>query len=140
MPKKTTRTTKSAQQKAREEQWRRRVNAQGLATVDEYADASPVEDLDESLDEEIVPAATTRTMSATRSRQSASAMPGRASSVVAQQRRTPASATRASRLRPAVASLSMEEEMHYVRSDIRRLIILTAICLAILIALSFVLR
>ena len=140
MPKKTTRTTKSAQQKAREEQWRRRVSAQGLAAVDEFADSSPVEDLEESLDEEIVPAATTRTMSAARSRQPASAMAGRASAVAAQQRRASASATRASRLRPAVASLSMEEEMYYVRSDIRRLIVLTAICLAILIALSFVLR
>ncbi|MEO6457708.1 MAG: hypothetical protein ABIO92_05475, partial [Chloroflexia bacterium] len=63
-------------------------------------------------------------------------------SAAVQQRRTPAAmSARASRLRPASANtLSIDEEMYYVRSDIRRLIILTAICLAVLIALSFIIR
>jgi hypothetical protein len=34
--------------------------------------------------------------------------------------------------------MSVEEEMRYVRGDIRSLCILTAICLAVLIALAFV--
>jgi hypothetical protein len=38
----------------------------------------------------------------------------------------------------AANQMSIEDEMAYVRSDIRRLIILTGICLLILIALSFV--
>ena len=139
MPKKTTRTAKSSQQKAREEQWRRRVTAQGLATIDDVAEVSPADDLDDTMAEEAVPVASTRTMTAARPRQASQVGSGRAASA-AQQRRTPAAATRASRLRPAATSLSMEEEMYYVRSDIRRLIILTAICLAVLIALSFIIR
>jgi len=35
-------------------------------------------------------------------------------------------------------ALSVDDEMHYIKGDIRRLIILTAICLAVIIALSFV--
>jgi hypothetical protein len=49
-------------------------------------------------------------------------------------------AARPGRMRLAANTLSIDEEMHYVRSDIRRLIILTAICLVVLIALSFVLK
>ena len=141
MPKKTTRTAKSSQQKAREEQWRRRVTAQGLTTVDDFTDVSPANDIDENTDEGSAPVPSAHTMTAARPRQGSPVAAGRASSAAAQQRRTPASAaTRASRLRPAATSLSMEEEMYYVRSDIRRLIILTAICLAVLIALSFLIR
>jgi hypothetical protein len=57
------------------------------------------------------------------------------------QKRAGASATRGSaRLRMAANQMSIDDEMAYVRSDIRRLIILTAICMAVLIALAFVLR
>jgi hypothetical protein len=34
--------------------------------------------------------------------------------------------------------MSIEDEMYYVRSDIRRLILLTAACVAVLIVLLFV--
>jgi hypothetical protein len=37
----------------------------------------------------------------------------------------------------AASTMSIEEEMHYVRGDIRRLIILTAICLAVIVILAF---
>jgi hypothetical protein len=36
--------------------------------------------------------------------------------------------------------MSIDDEMDYVRSDIRRLIMLTALCLIVLIALAFVIR
>jgi hypothetical protein len=36
--------------------------------------------------------------------------------------------------------MSIEDEMAYVRSDIRRLVILTGLCLAVLILLAFVIR
>ncbi len=141
MPKKTTRPVKSSQQKAREEQWRRRVNAQGLTTVDDFTETATVDALEENVGEETLPVSSARTMTAARPRQASPVAAGRASAGATQQRRTPvATAARASRLRPAAPSLSMEEEMYYVRSDIRRLIILTAICLAVLIALSFVLK
>ena len=141
MPKKTTRPAKTSQQKAREEQWRRRVNAQGLtATTDAFTDVSPDDGLEESPEGVTLPVSSARTMTTTRPRQAtpAATTTTRTPSTAAQQRRTPAAAARASRLRPAATSLSMEEEMYYVKSDIRRLIILTAICLAVLIALSFI--
>ena len=45
---------------------------------------------------------------------------------------------RAARARIGVQTMSIPEEMHYIRTDIRKLVILTAICIAVLIALSFV--
>jgi hypothetical protein len=52
-----------------------------------------------------------------------------------------ATSTRGSaRLRLAPYQMSIEDEMSYVRSDIRRLIILTGLCLAVLILLAFVIR
>ena len=143
MPKKTARPAKTSQQKAREEQWRRRVSAQGLAAVEDYGDAPVTAEIDESLDEETVAVASSRTVITPTSRQTTPVAAGRAPARATQPRRAAgagSAAARASRLRPAAQSLSMEEEMYYVRSDIRRLIILTAICLAVLIALSFVLR
>jgi hypothetical protein len=47
---------------------------------------------------------------------------------------------RTGRMKLAANAMSIDEEMHYVRSDIKRLIMLTAICLVVLIALSFVIR
>lgn len=141
MPKKTTRPAKSSQQRAREEQWRRRVSAQGLTTVDGSAATMDTTDFDENPDEQAEPELSASTMTTVRPREAMPARSARAASAAVQQRRTPAAAAaRASRLRPAANSLSVDEEMYYVRSDIRRLIILTAICLAVLIALSFVIR
>jgi hypothetical protein len=57
--------------------------------------------------------------------------------MAASQRRA-ATPARNTRVRMAADTFTIEEEMYYVRSDIRRLIILTAICLAVLIALAFV--
>ncbi|HEY0071241.1 MAG TPA: hypothetical protein VGE04_14850, partial [Chloroflexia bacterium] len=45
---------------------------------------------------------------------------------------------RQSRSRYAANVMSIEDEMYYVRSDIRRLILLTAACVAVLIVLLFV--
>ena len=140
MPKKSTRPAKSSQQRAREEQWRRRVSAQGLATIDGPATTTNAPDFDENADEQSVPEVATSTITSARARESMPSRSGRAASSAVQQRRTPTAANRASRLRPAATSLSIDEEMYYVRTDIRRLVILTAICLAVLIALSFVIN
>jgi hypothetical protein len=51
-----------------------------------------------------------------------------------------ASASRSARARTATPALSLEEEMYYVRTDIRRLVMLTVICIAVLVVLSFILR
>lgn len=141
MPKKSTRPAKSSQQRAREEQWRRRVSAQGLATIDGPATTTNAPDFDENADEQAEPELSTSTMTTVRARDATPARSNRATSAAVQQRRTPtAAAARASRLRPAANSLSIDEEMYYVRTDIRRLVILTAICFAVLIALSFVIN
>ncbi len=141
MPKKTTRPVKSSQQRIREEQWRRRVSAQGLTAVDSPAstlDSADFTEVPEELAEMDLSVSTTTTI---RPREATPPRSNRSAAAAVQQRRTPASsAARASRLRPAANALTVDEEMYYVRTDIRRLIILTAICLAVLIALSFVLN
>ena len=44
----------------------------------------------------------------------------------------------AARARFATNTMSIADEMHYVKADIRKLVVLTAICLAVLIVLSFI--
>ena len=45
---------------------------------------------------------------------------------------------RGARVRLSANTLPLGEEMNYIRNDIRKLVILTAICLVVIIALSFV--
>jgi hypothetical protein len=47
---------------------------------------------------------------------------------------------RTARTRLPVNTMSLEDEMNYVRSDIRSLIILTAMCLAVIIVLAFIIQ
>jgi hypothetical protein len=144
MPKKTSTT---AQQRARQEQWRRRVDAQmgvGTATQPmgdmgmsgEVADAN----MDGSegyqqADMRQMPAGVATAAAATRpmSKTSGAAMPS------AGQRRAIA-ATRTTRARAVVNTMSLEEEMHYVRADIRKLVILTVACLGIIITLALLIN
>ena len=148
MPKKT-RTTQ--QQRARQEQWRRRVESQmgGEPTKPisrRHMSGTAVEDgvFEESTDGSEgyrqaemrqMPANVTTSSAATRNigRAGAATMP------TAGQRRAIA-ASRTARSRIAMNTMSLEEEMHYVRADIRKLITLTAACLAIIILLAFVLN
>src|SRR5687767_4031830 len=101
MPKKTTRPAKSSQQRAREEQWRRRVSAQGLTTVDGTAATLDNTQIEADVDEVVEQQAVTRTMTPARTRQAATTAATRASSATSQRRTPTASAARASRLRPA---------------------------------------
>jgi hypothetical protein len=134
-------------QRAREEQWRRRVEQQSrqpgmasgsTAAVDDYVD-EPV-DATEYTQADIRPMPSGVATSAR-----ATATPGArtpratATAPTAGAGRRTAAAARASRL-AFQQTMSLDEEMHYVRSDIRQLIILTAICLVVLIALSFVIN
>jgi hypothetical protein len=130
-----------AGQRSKEEQWRRRMAAQarrgamgtavadgsetGAAVLDDTEVYEPGESLTATPVSRPAPA-----QRATRSDPTAQA---------AAQRRS-YSAARASRVRLAANPLTLEEEMHYVRSDIRNLIILTAVCLAVLIVLAFVIH
>jgi hypothetical protein len=150
MAKKTTRT--SQQQRARQEQWRRRIDAQtGQPTS---GDAAPVvDDAVEAYGEATdaaenagymqadmrpMPSVTTASTAAKR----ATSRTGTASTTGAVptpgQRRALA-ASRTTRARLTMNTMSLEEEMHYVRADIRKLITLTIACLAIIIILSFIL-
>ncbi|HST06275.1 MAG TPA: hypothetical protein VLQ48_16290 [Chloroflexia bacterium] len=153
MAKKTTRT--SQQQRARQEQWRRRIDAQtGQPTSGDAASVAAVDDAEEAYGEATdaaenagymqadmrpMPSVTTATTAAKRS----TARTGTTSTTGAVptpgQRRALA-ASRTTRARLTMNTMSLEEEMHYVRADIRKLITLTIACLAIIIILSFVLN
>ncbi len=143
MPKKTSTT---AQQRARQEQWRRRVDAQmgGGAVTRPTADIATAQDLaDQAMDGgegyqqaemRQMPASVT-TSAATRpmSRTGSAGMPS------AGQRRAIAN-TRTTRTRVVANTVSLEEEMHFVRADIRKLVILTVACLAVIIILAILIN
>lgn len=142
MVKKTAKTNKPNIQRAREEQWRRRLVAQGGsitggATLDRDEmgaasdDASGNGTSTSAVRSQAVSSAA-RAGSAARSRTGATS-----SSSVGAQRRV-GQPMRAGRMKLATQAMSIDEEMHYVKSDIRRLILLTAACLIVLIALSFI--
>lgn len=127
--------TKTTQQRSKEEQWRKRMTAQAQRSGGFAGEATSRAATDMMGDG----AGETSTPPSPRPRSAAMTAPGRtqAGTATATQRRA-ATAARTSRTRLTANTLTMEEEMRYVRSDIRRLIILTAICLAVIIALSFV--
>ncbi|HET9494565.1 MAG TPA: hypothetical protein VFR15_10060 [Chloroflexia bacterium] len=133
-------------QRSREEQWRRRVEQQSrqaaapaargrAAAVEDDADVEDEATGYEQAEIRPMPSGVTTTARATAT--TAPRTPRATPTSPAAARRTPA--TRASRL-AFQQTMSLDEEMHYVRSDIRQLVILTALCLAVLIALSFVIR
>ncbi|HYO48987.1 MAG TPA: hypothetical protein VEW94_03965 [Chloroflexia bacterium] len=126
--------TKTTQQRSKEEQWRKRMASQAQRTgvTGNIASGTVTGMMDDGADETRIPAPP-RPRSTTMTASSRT----QASTATATQRRTATSA-RTSRTRLTANALTIEEEMRYVRSDIRRLIILTAICLAVIIALSFV--
>jgi hypothetical protein len=159
MPKKTARAgSRPAQQRSKEEQWRKRMAAQtrtnpavtpngtgGAVSVRDTADA--YDDLPEA------PAASTSAPATARPRTAAGGAPAATrprpspagaatarsqAASAALQRRANAARPSSARARMGAPTLSIDEEMRYVRGDIRRLIILTAICLAVIIVLSFV--
>lgn len=138
MPKKTARATRPNQQRSKEEQWRKRMAAQArtgapgtLVERDGFASD------DNTAAMGIEPA---QAQIATRSRSggSANAVSTRTQSTSAAVQRRATAASRTSRVRLGANTLSLEEEMRYVKNDIRRLVILTTICLAVIIILSFV--
>jgi hypothetical protein len=152
MAKKTTRT--SQQQRARQEQWRRRIDAQtGQPTSSGSASASAQDVLDDEAynsaadaaesegyqQADIRPIPSVATASGTR--RAATSRPSATSSMVQTpgQKRALA-ATRTTRARLMTNTMSIEEEMHYVRADIRKLITLTIACLVIIVVLAFVLN
>lgn len=152
MAKKTTRT--SQQQRARQEQWRRRIDAQtGQPTSGGSASASAQDVMDDEAYGTAVDAAESEgyqqadirpipsVATASGTRRAATNRPGATSSMVQTpgQKRALA-ATRTTRARLMTNTMSIEEEMHYVRADIRKLITLTIACLVIIIVLAFVLN
>lgn len=149
MAKKGSRPNKANQQRTREEQWRRRAATQsGGATsvVDNYgatahdgvtADDEAAFATVEIPSAAVAPRSTTSTSASARSTQTRVQGSTSAAASVASQRRG-TSLTRQGRARYAPSAMSIEDEMYYVRSDIRRLVFLTAACVAVLILLYFV--
>ena len=152
MAKKTTRT--SQQQRARQEQWRRRIDAQtGQPSSRGSVSASAPDVMDDEAygtavdaaesegyqQADILPIPAVATASATK--RTTTGRPAATSSVVQTpgQKRALA-ATRTTRARLMTNTMSIDEEMHYVRADIRKLITLTIACLIIIVVLAFVLN
>lgn len=137
MAKKTARpAAKPTQQRTKEDQWRRRMAQQsqtgaGSVVAEPGEMGSPSETRSYEDGSSTAPArATSRVATTSAARRAATA------SSVAQ--RANMAANRSPRARLSATTLPIAEEMHYVRSDIRKLIILTTLCVAVIIALSFV--
>ncbi len=140
--------TKTGQQRVKEEQWRKRMTTQagrtpGSAVMD-------VEDVEAGVQPDLPVGQTTYTASAapvapapiprpTTLPSSSAAQRTQSAATAAAQRRAQ-SATRTARTRLTTSTMSIDEEMHYVRSDIRMLILLTIVCVVIIVALSFVIK
>ncbi|HEX8599300.1 MAG TPA: hypothetical protein VF952_12380 [Chloroflexia bacterium] len=144
MAKKGSRPNKANQQRSREEQWRRRAAAQaGGATslVDGYtAEGRDDAGLDDDAGFTAVevgtdaPTLAARTAPAPRATQTRS----QAATTTASAQRRATSLTRQGRARLTPNVMSIEDEMYYVRSDIRRLILLSLACVVVLVVLFFV--
>ena len=142
MAKKGSKPNKANQQRSREEQWRRRAAAQaGGATsvvdgdgaggrygsaLDDEAEFTTVE----------MPSAVAASGGTAGPRAPQARTQANTASSAASQRRA-ANLTRQSRARFAPSAMSIEDEMYYVRSDIRRLILLTVACVVVLVVLFF---
>jgi hypothetical protein len=134
MAKKTAKATpKPGQQKSKEEQWRRRMAAQGQVATSsvlvepEVAPADATTYADGEGTAETAPRPTTATPASKRTLGTSSAIAQRS-----------AAAARSARARLTTYTLSLDEEMAYIRHDIRKLVILTTACVAVLIALAFI--
>lgn len=146
MAKKGSRPNKANQQKTREEQWRRRAAAQTGGGATSVADvevagrySGAVDDTADYGETEVSsPAFTAATRSTTTPRATQTRTQGSTASLPASQRRG-TNLPRQSRARYTPSVMSLEDEMYYVRSDIRRLILLTAACVVVLLALYFIL-
>src|SRR5438552_833778 len=136
MPKKTARATRPSQQRSKEEQWRKRMAAQarpgGAGALVERDGFGPGADTAE------MAAESTQAQTTTRSRASSATATARTQTASAAMQRRASTTPRGGRARFGANTLTIDEEMRYIKGDIRRLIILTAICLAIIIILSII--
>jgi len=152
MAKKTARptSTKPAQQRSKEEQWRKRMAAQARTGATTYAPttngtgSAVAEPEDDVLDEEatsatqsvtVAPTASTATRTVPATRTQTAVAPAKAGGAAMAAARRPLSPR--GRL-PQANVMTLEEEMHYVKRDITKLVVLTLSCLAILIILAFI--
>lgn len=139
MAKKTTRAARTGQgaQRTKEDQFRRRMTSQAQRGATSVAIEREEDDTIPSSDEMSFVAVPAPTLPTARAGGVASQARSQSNAAMATAQRRATTATRNARLRTGTETLSMDDEMHYVRSDIRRLIILTAICIAVLIVLAF---
>ena len=134
MAKKTARpAAKPSQQRTKEDQWRRR-----LAQQSQTGTGSAVAEPGESGTAASYGDGTTQAASAASTRAASTSAARRTANTSAVTQRANMAAARGGRVRLSANTLPIAEEMQYVRHDIRNLVILTVICVAVLIALSFV--
>ncbi len=144
MAKKGSKPNKANQQRSREEQWRRRAAAQsGGATsvADSYTedgnDGAGFDDV-AAFTAVDMPAEAATPTARTTSAQRATQTRTQATTTTAAAQRRGTNLPRQSRARYQPNVMSLEDEMYYVRSDIRRLVLLTLACIVLLVVLYFV--
>jgi hypothetical protein len=129
MAKKTARpAAKPGQQRSKEEQWRRRMAQQSQAGVSNIATPTIADSATALADDE---AATVPAKAGSTARRASGATPAT--------QRAASAAARGARSRLATATMSLDDEMRYIRADIGKLVVLTSICVVIIIALAFIL-
>jgi len=130
-------TAKPSQQKTKEEQWRRRMAAQGqMGAVSAVAEPGTPDT--DGVDTDAT--YTTSSATVTRVRPASTATVAKTSAARGTGTATTMqrNAARAARAKLATSAMSLEDEMHYIKADIRKLVILTVSCLLVIIALAFV--
>lgn len=147
MAKKTVRAAKPTQQRTKEEQWRKRMAAQARTGTTAYsapngagsAVAEPEDDVETYESAAVAPAAAVPTPAPRAQAPRATSTPATAAARASAAQRRSLASQRPVRPRAGITNtMSVEEEMHYIRTDIRKLITLTAICIVIIIILAFI--
>ena len=139
MAKKTTArpAAKPSQQRSKEDQWRRRMAQQSQMGASSSTVAEPGVDMDSASGAEVGVGAT-QAAAGRAARAASGSAAKRATNVSAVTQRANLAGARSARVRLSASTLPLAEEMHYIRGDIVKLGILTAICLVLLFALAFI--
>jgi hypothetical protein len=140
MAKKTTArpAAKPSQQRSKEDQWRRRMAQQSQMGASSSTVAEPGVEMDSASGTEVGAGATQAATGRAATRAGSGAATKRATNVSAVTQRANLAGARSARVRLSASTLPLAEEMHYIRGDIVKLGILTAICLVVLFALAVI--
>ena len=140
MAKKTARpaAAKPTQQRSKEEQWRRRMAQQSQTGVTSVVAPPENAGTEAAYAGDVAQTSTATSTSTSMPARTANSATNarRTANLAAQRAATTAARTRAARL--GAQNISVTDEMRFIRADIRKLVVMTAFCVAVLLVLSFV--